>query len=97
MIRVTKYTNIDLSVVGISIEIIKILKEDRLQKYNQILGKVIGKKGKQAQENFSLALSFLFLIRTGTLINLENLGRYCSRCNNFILVCKYLSSKFHIL
>ena len=62
MIRVTKYTNIDLSVVGISIEIIKILKEDRLQKYNQILGKVIGKKGKQAQENFSLALSFLFLI-----------------------------------
>ncbi len=62
MLRITKYTNIDLSVVGISVEIIKILKEDRLQKYNQILGKVINKKGKQAQVNFSLALSFLFLV-----------------------------------
>jgi hypothetical protein len=62
MLRITKYTNIDLSVVGISVEIIKILKEDRLQKYNQILGKVINKKGKQAQINFALALSFLFLM-----------------------------------
>jgi len=62
MIRVTKYTDINLSVVGISAEILKVLQEDCVQKYNHLLGKVISRKGKQAKENFSLALSFLFLI-----------------------------------
>ena len=62
MIKPTKYTNIDLSVIGISAEIIKILNDDPIQKYNNILGKIISKMGKQAQEDFSLALSFLFLM-----------------------------------
>ncbi len=61
MIKPTKYTNINLSVIGLSIEILKILKEDCAQKYNQILGKIISKRGKQAQENFLLAFCFLFL------------------------------------
>ena len=62
MIKPTKYTNINLSVIGLSIEVLKILKEDYAQEYNQILGKIIFRRGKQAQENFLLALSFLFLM-----------------------------------
>lgn len=62
MIRVTKYTDINLSVIGISAEILKVLQEDCVQKYNHLLGKVISRKGKQTKENFSLALSFLFLM-----------------------------------
>jgi len=62
MIRVTKYTDINLSVVGIGAEILKVLQEDRAQKYSHLLERVVSRKGKQAQENFSLALSFLFLM-----------------------------------
>ena len=62
MLKPTKYTNVDLSVIGLSLEILKLLKNDCAQKYNQILGKLIFKKGKEAEENFLLALSFLFLI-----------------------------------
>ena len=62
MIRVTKYTDINLSVIGISAEILKVLQEDCTQKYNHLLGKIINRKGEQAKENFSLALSFLFLM-----------------------------------
>ncbi len=61
MIKITKYTNIDFSVLGIGIEILKVLKNDRVQKYNNLLNKIISRKGKQAQENFLLALSFLFM------------------------------------
>lgn len=62
MIKPTKYTNVNLSVIGLSIEILKILKDDCAQKYNPILGKIIFKRGKQAQENFLLSLCFLFSI-----------------------------------
>lgn len=62
MIRPTKYTNVDLSVIGLSAEILEILKKDYAQKYNQILGKIIDRKGKEAKSNFLLALSFLFLL-----------------------------------
>ena len=62
MLKPTKYTDINLSAIGLSTEILKILKDDHTQKYNQILGKIIYRKGKQAKENFLLALSFLYLM-----------------------------------
>ena len=62
MIKPTKYTNINLSVIGLSTEILKLFKDDNVQKYDQILGKIIYRKGKQSRENFLLALSFLYLM-----------------------------------
>jgi len=40
MIRVTKYTDINLSVVGIGAEILKVLQEDCAQKYSHLLDTV---------------------------------------------------------
>ncbi len=62
MIKPTKYTNINLSVLWISSEILVMLKNEKVLKYEQILGKLIYKKGIQATENFLLALSFLYLL-----------------------------------
>lgn len=62
MIKPTKYTNINLSVIGLSAEILKLLKDDNIQKYDQVFEKIIYRKGKQAKENFLLSLSFLYLM-----------------------------------
>lgn len=62
MLKVNKYTNINLSIAWISFDILKLLKEDKLQKYNDIYNKIIYKKGASAKENFLLALSFLFIL-----------------------------------
>lgn len=62
MIKPTKYTNLDLSVLGLSTEILRLLMIDSSLKYNQILGKIIHLKGEAAKENFLLALSFLYLL-----------------------------------
>ncbi len=60
MIKPTKYTNVNVSVIGLSTEIIKVLKEERVQKYDQVLGKIKYRKGKQGNENFLLSLIFLY-------------------------------------
>lgn len=62
MLKPNKYTNLNLSVIGLSSLIIKLLKNDPSQKYSQILGKIIYKEGKSAKENFLLALCFLFAL-----------------------------------
>lgn len=62
MIEPTKYTNIDLCTIGLSVEIIKILKNESVQKYNDLLSKVLYNKGDGAKENFLIALSFLYLL-----------------------------------
>lgn len=62
MIKPTKYTNIDLSVLGLSTEILKMLLSENTLKYNQIIGRIIQKKGGESKQNFLLALSFLYLL-----------------------------------
>ena len=62
MIKPTKYTNIDLSVLGLSTEILKLLLSENTLKYNQVIGRIIYKKGDEAKHNFLLALSFLYLL-----------------------------------
>ena len=62
MIKPNKYTHIGSSVIGLSAEIIKMLKLEPSQKYNILLDKIIYRKGEEAKENFILSLSFLFLL-----------------------------------
>lgn len=59
-LKPTKYTNVDLSVIGISIEITKILRRTKTEKYDALLLKVEGKRGSAARENYRAALLFLY-------------------------------------
>lgn len=63
IINPTKYTRIDTSILGISFEIIKILKKDPIQDYNQIFERIVNKKGDEAKTNFLLSLSFLYILK----------------------------------
>lgn len=58
----TKYTNVDLSVLGLSAEITKILKDVQVEKYDRLFRKVIRRKGTMAKTNFVYALVFLYSI-----------------------------------
>lgn len=62
MIKPNKYTNLDLSVINISVEIIKLLRQNSASKFDDVLNKVIYKKGKGAKDVFLHSLSFLFLL-----------------------------------
>ena len=62
MIKPNKYTNIDLCVLWLSTYILKVMKDERQQKYSQLLEKVINDKGKESRENLLLSLSFLYLL-----------------------------------
>ena len=62
MLKPNKYTHVGLSVIGISFEILSLLKAEKLQKYNQILGRIIYKNGKEAKVNFLSALNFLYIL-----------------------------------
>lgn len=59
-IRPNKYTNTDLSVLGISATILDNLKKTDYSKYDTLLSKVIRKKGDQASKNYTLALVLLY-------------------------------------
>lgn len=59
-IKPTKYTNTDLSVLGLSIEIVNILNRGGSEKYDQLLRKVTKAKGEFAKRNFLAALVFLY-------------------------------------
>lgn len=60
MLKPNKYTDISLSVIGLSAEILQQLKSDQSQTYNQLFGHVSSKLGDGAKENFLKALVFLF-------------------------------------
>ena len=61
-IRPNKYTNTDLSVIGLSVAIMSVLEKTEAEKYNILLRKVIRKKGNLAKKNFVAALIFLYSI-----------------------------------
>lgn len=60
MLKPNKYTDIQLSVVGISAEILSQLKNEPLQRYNSLQKKVAYRLGESSKENFLFALVFLF-------------------------------------
>jgi hypothetical protein len=59
ILKPNKYTNIGLSVIGLGAGIIELLKNNTCQKYEQLLEKIVNKKGQSSKENFLLALCFL--------------------------------------
>lgn len=61
MLIPNKYTNITYSVVWISYQIIKILKNDNIQKYNDLFNKVIYLLWDEVKENFLVSLCFLYM------------------------------------
>ncbi len=62
MLKPTKYTNLQTSVVSLAAEILKIFSHNKVLQYDDLFRKIIDRKGKEAKENFLLALNFLFLL-----------------------------------
>ena len=62
ILKPNKFTDIDLSVVGIGALTLKALKNNPYQKYDTLLDKVSTVAGSSVRENFLLSLSFLFSI-----------------------------------
>ena len=62
MLRPTKYTNVNVSLLAISCELLKLFKKNKTITYTELLNKVIQKKGIESKNVFLPALSFLFLL-----------------------------------
>ncbi len=62
MITPNKYTNLDLSVLNIGAEIVKVLQKSRILKYDDLLSQILLKKGRGAKEIFVYSLNFLFVL-----------------------------------
>lgn len=62
MLKPTKYTNIDVSLIAISCELLKLFNENRIITYPELLSKIISKKGIESKNIFLPALSFLFIL-----------------------------------
>ena len=71
MIRPTKYTDLNLSILNVASFIIKEFKSEPSLVYNELLDKIIGVLGEKSRFVFIDALSFLYC--TGLIeYNLEN-------------------------
>ena len=62
MLRPTKYTNVNVSLLAISCELLKLFKKSKTITYTELLNKIIQKKGIESKNVFLPALSFLFLL-----------------------------------
>jgi len=62
MIRPSKYTNLNLSIVKISAEIIKYLSKNQIAKYDEILEWLSKKSGDEVKHVYISSLNFLYLI-----------------------------------
>ena len=62
MLRPTKYTNVNLSLISISSEILKLLIKSKISSHPELLNKIIKSKGIDAKSIFLPSLSFLFLL-----------------------------------
>lgn len=62
MLKPTKYTNVNISLLAISCELLKLFKKNKAATSTELLNKIIQKKGIEAKNIFSPALSFLFLL-----------------------------------
>lgn len=60
MLKPDKYTDVGLSVVGVSAEILAELSKEPTQKYSSLQSKVIFRLGPAAKQNFLHSLVFLF-------------------------------------
>lgn len=62
MIRPHKYLDLNNCVINISTEILKILIEIKLIKYDELFQRLYSKKGESIKELFIPSLDFLFLL-----------------------------------
>ncbi|KKP43046.1 MAG: hypothetical protein UR31_C0011G0029 [Parcubacteria group bacterium GW2011_GWA2_33_14] len=62
MLKPTKYTDLNISLIAVVSELLKIFKVSNSITYSELLNKVIQKKGIIAKNIFLPALSFLFLM-----------------------------------
>ena len=62
MLKPIKYSNLNVSLIAISGEIIKIFGPDNALTYTELLNKVLKNKGIEAKKVFLPALSLLFLL-----------------------------------
>lgn len=60
MIRPNKYTNVELSVIGVGAEILSQLNKEPSQKYSSLQNKVVYRLGEASKQSFLLALVLLF-------------------------------------
>jgi len=62
MLKPTKYTDVNISLLAISSEILKLFKTTDAIPYQELLNKILANKGIEAKNVFLPALSFLFLL-----------------------------------
>lgn len=62
MLQPNKYMSVELNIINISAEIIRILLSNGAMKYNSVLNLVIRKLGESSKYEFQNALSFLYLL-----------------------------------
>lgn len=62
MLKPTKYTDMNVAVLTLGAEILRVLKKPRSVKYDELFERVVARRGVRAKPNFLPALSFLFLI-----------------------------------
>lgn len=76
MLKPTKYTDVNISLIAISSEILKHFRSTDAIPYQDLLNKIIGKKGIEAKNVFLPALSFLFLLGKVEYHNKSDLIRF---------------------
>lgn len=62
MLRPNKYTKVDISLIAIAAEVLKLLQKNKNITYDSLLGKVLLRRGVEAKNVFLPALSFLFVL-----------------------------------
>ncbi len=62
MIKPNKYTDISLSVIGLSADILDIFKKDHLQRYNDVSERIVRRRGEMAKQNLLPAVQFLYML-----------------------------------
>lgn len=62
MLRPTKYLDLELSVLNVSSKILKILREENVMKYDELLNYLKNSISDEVDKIFTHSLSFLFLL-----------------------------------
>jgi len=62
MLKPTKYSNLNVTLLAITCELLKLFKKNQAVTYTDLLNKILQEKGVEAKRIFLPALSFLFLI-----------------------------------
>lgn len=61
MIKPDKHTDLATSVLNVAGDIIKVLKKNKIARFDEVLTKITNERGKDVKPAFLLSLSFLYL------------------------------------